>query len=87
MGEVLLLLSAVWGRWINTTWITNYFDVGPRPVWLILIEVMFASLMIERQPKLAGICEGMFGRIFRRISSLLSPYAVWLTHSTQPTVR
>ena len=45
-GEALLL-SAVWERWISTTWITNYLDMGTRPVRLILIGVMFASLMMS----------------------------------------
>jgi low temperature requirement protein LtrA len=46
-AETLLLLLAVWGAWIHTTWLTNYFDRGTRPVRLALIGVMLASLIMS----------------------------------------
>ena len=46
-GETLLLLLAVWGAWIYTSWVTNYFDPGTRPVRLMLIGVMLASLVMS----------------------------------------
>lgn len=45
-AETLLLLLAVWGAWIHISWITNYFDRGTRPVRLMLIGVMLASLIM-----------------------------------------
>src|SRR6186997_3168274 len=47
VAETLLLLLAVWGGWINTVWITNYFDVGKIPVRLMLLGIMFASLLLS----------------------------------------
>ncbi len=45
--ETQLLLLAVWAAWINTTWITNYFDLGARPVRLVLLGIMLASLLMS----------------------------------------
>jgi low temperature requirement protein LtrA len=36
-GQTLLLLLAVWGAWIYTSWVTNYFDPDTRPVRLMLL--------------------------------------------------
>jgi low temperature requirement protein LtrA len=46
-GETLLLLLAVWAAWIYTTWVTNYFDPDTRPVRLMLLGVMLASLVMS----------------------------------------
>jgi low temperature requirement protein LtrA len=46
-GETLLLLLAVWGAWIYTSWVTNYFDPDTRPVRLMLLGVMLASLIMS----------------------------------------
>ena len=46
-GETLLLLLAVWGAWISTTWVNNYFDPDTRPVRLMLLGVMLASLVMS----------------------------------------
>ncbi len=46
-AETLLLLLAVWGAWIHTTWTTNYFDRETRSVRLMLIGVMLASLILS----------------------------------------
>jgi low temperature requirement protein LtrA len=46
-GETLLLLLAVWGAWIYTSWVTNYFDPDTRPVQLMLLGVMLASLVMS----------------------------------------
>jgi low temperature requirement protein LtrA len=45
--QTLSLLIAVWAAWINTIWVTNYFDVGARPVRLALLGLMFASLIMS----------------------------------------
>jgi low temperature requirement protein LtrA len=41
-----LLLLAVWVAWIYTTWATNWLDPNRRPVRLMLIGVMAASLIV-----------------------------------------
>jgi len=46
-GETLLLLLAVWGAWIYTSWVTNYFDPDTRAVRLMLLGVMLASLVMS----------------------------------------
>jgi low temperature requirement protein LtrA len=46
-GETLLLLLAVWGAWNHTSWVTNYFDPDARPVRLMLLAVMLASLIMS----------------------------------------
>jgi low temperature requirement protein LtrA len=46
-GEALLLLLAVWSAWIYTGWFTNYFDPDTRPVRLMLVGVMLASLIMS----------------------------------------
>jgi low temperature requirement protein LtrA len=46
-SETLLLLLAVWAAWISTTWVTNYFDPDTRPVRLMLLGVMLASLVMS----------------------------------------
>jgi low temperature requirement protein LtrA len=46
-GETLLLLLAVWGAWIYTTWITNWFDPDALPVRLMLVGAMLGSLIMS----------------------------------------
>jgi low temperature requirement protein LtrA len=45
--ETFVLLLAVWGAWINTAWITNYFDLAPRAVRLVLLALMLAGLVMS----------------------------------------
>jgi low temperature requirement protein LtrA len=42
-----LLLAAVWWAWIDTAWVTNWFDPGGRPVRLMLLTAMLASLVMS----------------------------------------
>src|SRR5215212_2003136 len=41
-----LLLLALWWVWIDTAWLTNWFDPDQRPVRLVLIGVMVATLIM-----------------------------------------
>jgi low temperature requirement protein LtrA len=43
----LLLLVAVWRAWVDTTWVTNWFDPDRTPVRLLLIALMLASLVMS----------------------------------------
>ena len=46
-GRSLLLLLAVWWTWNYTAWFTNYFDPDKRPVRLVLVALMLASLVMS----------------------------------------
>jgi low temperature requirement protein LtrA len=43
----LLLLVAVWRAWVDTTWVTNWFDPNRTPVRLLLIALMLVSLIMS----------------------------------------
>src|SRR5215204_4532223 len=43
----LLLLVAVWQAWVDTTWVTNWFDPERTPVRLLLITLMLVSLLMS----------------------------------------
>jgi low temperature requirement protein LtrA len=46
-AQTLLLLLAVWWAWIDTAWVTNWFDPDRRGVRLMLIGVMLGSLLMS----------------------------------------
>jgi low temperature requirement protein LtrA len=43
----LLLLVAVWRAWVDTTWVTNWFDPSRTPVRLMLVSLMLVSLLMS----------------------------------------
>jgi low temperature requirement protein LtrA len=43
----LLLLVAVWRAWVDTTWVTNWFDPERAPVRLLLVALMLVSLLMS----------------------------------------
>jgi low temperature requirement protein LtrA len=43
----LLLLVAVWRAWVDTTWVTNWFDPDRTPVRLLLVTLMLVSLLMS----------------------------------------
>ena len=43
----LLLLVAVWRAWVDTTWVTNWFDPDRTPVHLLLVALMLLSLLMS----------------------------------------
>jgi low temperature requirement protein LtrA len=45
--ETLLVLVAVWRAWVDTTWVTNWFDPDRTPVRLLLIALMLLSLVMS----------------------------------------
>jgi low temperature requirement protein LtrA len=45
--EILFLLLVVWWSWQYTTWFTNWFGPEARPVRLMLVAVMLASLVMS----------------------------------------
>jgi low temperature requirement protein LtrA len=46
-AQTALLLVAVWTAWIYNAWFTNWFDPDRRPVRLVLLGVMLASLLLS----------------------------------------
>jgi len=46
-AQTLLLLLAVWWAWVDTTWVTNWFDPNHPTVRLMLIGVMLVSLIFS----------------------------------------
>src|ERR687898_3469077 len=45
--ETLMLFLMVWGVWVYTAWLTNWFDPDRLPVRLVLVAVMLASLLMS----------------------------------------
>jgi low temperature requirement protein LtrA len=45
--QTMLLLLAVWWAWVDTAWITNWFDPDRGAVRLLLIAVMLLSLVMS----------------------------------------
>jgi low temperature requirement protein LtrA len=43
----LLLLVAVWRAWVDTTWVTNWFNPDRTPVRLLLVALMLLSLLMS----------------------------------------
>jgi low temperature requirement protein LtrA len=46
-AQTLLLLLAVWRAWVDTAWVTNWFDPDRPAVRLMLVGVMLASLLMS----------------------------------------
>jgi low temperature requirement protein LtrA len=45
--ETVFLLLAVWRAWVDTTWVTNWFDPDRTPVRLLLVALMLVSLFMS----------------------------------------
>lgn len=56
-AESLVLLLAVWWAWIDTCWVTNWFDPDQPAVRLLLVGIMLASLVMS-----ASLPEAFGGR-------------------------
>lgn len=46
-AQSLVLLLAVWWAWIDTCWVTNWFDPDHPAVRLLLVGIMLASLVMS----------------------------------------
>jgi hypothetical protein len=46
-AQSLVLLLAVWWAWIDTCWVTNWFDPDYPAVRLLLVGIMLASLVMS----------------------------------------
>ncbi|CAA9560403.1 MAG: Putative transmembrane protein, partial [uncultured Thermomicrobiales bacterium] len=45
--QTVLLFLAIWGVWIDTAWVTNWFDPNRRPVRTMLLGIMLVSLIMS----------------------------------------
>jgi low temperature requirement protein LtrA len=55
--QTLLVLLAIWRAWIDTAWVTNWFNPGRLGVRLVLVAVMLLSLVMS-----AALPEAFGGR-------------------------
>src|SRR4051794_7114098 len=46
-AQTLVLLLAVWWAWVDTTWVTNWFDPNRPAVRLMLVGVMLLRLLMS----------------------------------------
>ena len=53
LAQAAFLLAVVWWAWINTTWMTNWFDPTSPTVRTVLTGVMLASLLVAAALPLA----------------------------------
>src|SRR5215212_10335076 len=44
--QTALLLLALWWAWVDTAWVTNWFDPDRRPVRVMLVGTMVAILIM-----------------------------------------
>jgi len=45
--QTVLLFLVIWGVWIDTAWVTNWFDPDRRPVRTMLLGIMLVSLIMS----------------------------------------
>src|ERR687897_1416450 len=80
--ETLMLLLAVWGVWIYTSWFTNWFDPNRLAVRLVLVAVMLASLLMSVAiPEAFGKRGLMFALAFVAIQVGRTAFAVLALYS------
>ncbi|RKR88181.1 low temperature requirement protein LtrA [Micromonospora pisi] len=46
-AQTLLLLLAIWWAWVDTSWVTNWFDPNQLAVRLMLVVLMLLSLIVS----------------------------------------
>ncbi len=75
--QSLVLLLALWWAWVSTAWFTNAFDPDQRPVRVVLILVMLASLvMTAAVPEAFGARGAWFAGAYVAIQVGRSAFAV-----------
>jgi low temperature requirement protein LtrA len=73
----LLLLVAVWRAWVDTTWVTNWFDPDRTPVRLLLVALMLVSLVMSVAiPEAFGAGGLMFALAYVTIQAGRSSFVV-----------
>jgi low temperature requirement protein LtrA len=75
--QTALLLLALWWAWVDTAWLTNWFDPDRRPVRLMLIGAMVATLiMAVALPEAFGDRGLMFAIAFAALQVGRTAFAV-----------
>jgi low temperature requirement protein LtrA len=75
--ESLLFLLPLWWAWVSTAWFTNWFDPDRRPVRMVLVLIMLASLvMTAAVPEALGDRGLWFAGAYVSIQVGRSAYAV-----------
>ena len=75
--EGTLFLLTLWWAWVSTAWFTNWFDPDRRPVRVVLVLVMLASLvMTAALPEALGDRGAWFAGAYVAIQVGRSGYAV-----------
>jgi low temperature requirement protein LtrA len=78
MVETLVLTLAVMYAWFMTVWTSNWLDGGRRPVQLLLLGLMFASLLMSTSVSEAfGDRAGLFVIGYLAIQVGRTAFAVW----------
>jgi low temperature requirement protein LtrA len=78
MLETLVLALAVMYAWFMTVWTSNWLDVDRRPVRLLLLGLMFASLLMSTSISAAfGDRAGLFVVGYLAIQIGRTVFAVW----------
>ncbi len=75
--QTAMLLLALWWAWVDTAWLTNWFDPDRRPVRLMLIGAMVATLiMAVALPEAFGDRGLMFAVAFATLQVGRTAFAV-----------
>ncbi len=81
MAETLVLTLAVMYAWFMTVWTSNWLDGDRRPVQLLLLGLMFASLLMSTSVSEAfGDRAGLFVIGYLSIQIGRTAFAVWGFH-------
>ncbi len=73
-----LLLLAVWWAWVYTAWATNWLDPNQRPVRVMLIGVMLASLIVAAVlPEAFGDRGLIFAGVYVAMQIGRTAFVIW----------
>jgi low temperature requirement protein LtrA len=85
--QTMLLLLAVWWAWIDTAWVTNWFDPDHRAMRLVLFLIMLGSLIMSAAiPEAFGTRGLIFAGAYAAIQISRSAFAV-VSLGSQPALR
>jgi low temperature requirement protein LtrA len=85
--QTMLLLLAVWWAWIDTAWVTNWFDPDHRAMRLVLFPIMLGSLIMSTAiPEAFGTRGLIFAGAYAAIQISRSAFAV-VSLGSQPALR
>lgn len=88
IGQVALLLTAVWWAWIYTSWVTNWLDPERIPVRLCLIALMLVGIILSASiPEAFGRAGIAFGAAFAAIQVGRTLFFYRAIPHNRPTLR